>query len=220
MRGRPLIPALSARRAALIAALLQAWALPGAAEPQVLAVDLQASRVRIHLGRSGLLKFLGHEHTIEAPLAEGSIEVDAEDFTRSRVRLRWEARRLAVVPGTEPQNDVPDVEKRMRGPEVLDVERHPEIAFSSLAVSGAATAAGQYRLRVRGTLELLGRAHEIELPLEVRREGEGLDATGEVELELRALGIRPPVVAGVVKVANRFRVAFDIRATTKQAGAE
>ena len=41
-------------------------------------------------------------------------------------------------------------------------------------------------------------------PFEVRREGEGLDATGEVELELRALGIRPPVVAGVVKVANRL----------------
>ena len=35
-------------------------------------------------------------------------------------------------------------------------------------------------------------------------------ATGEVELQLERLGIEPPAVAGVVKVANDFRVRFEV----------
>ena len=175
-------------------------------------VDPDSSRVRIHLGRSGLLKFLGHDHTIEAPLAEGRIEADTEDVQRSRVRLRWEARRLAVVPGTEPAKDVPEVEARMRGPEVLDVERYPGIVFSASAVVGEAVAPGRYRLRMRGVLELRGRKQEIELPLEVRRDADVLTATGQVALRLSEVGISPPSVAGVVKVANRFLVTFEVRA--------
>jgi len=42
------------------------------AETEAYAVDATASRVRIHLGRAGLMKFLGHEHAIEAPLSQGS----------------------------------------------------------------------------------------------------------------------------------------------------
>ena len=39
-----------------------------------------------------------------------------------------------------------------------------------------------------------------------------IEAHGEVEWTLRDLGIEPPSVAGVVKVANGFRMTFDIRA--------
>src|SRR5512134_1109091 len=113
------------------------------AETEAYAVDPTASRVRIHLGRAGLMKFLGHEHEIEAPLAEGRVEVVDGDPTRSRVALRFESARLALVPGSEPAGDIPKVEQRMRGPEVLDVTRHPEIAFVSTSVrSKTARASG------------------------------------------------------------------------------
>lgn len=181
-------------------------------------MDPGRSRVRIELGRAGLLKMLGHDHDIEAPIAEGRIEADPEDPGRSRVSLRFEAARLAVVPGTEPAKDIPDVEARMRGPEVLDVEHHPQIVFESLRVEGAAGPDGSYRLRVRGSLELKGRRTEIEVPLELRREAGGLQATGRLELKLRDVGIAPPSVGGVVKVANRFRVVFEIHG--QRAGAE
>ena len=38
-------------------------------------------------------------------------------------------------------------------------------------------------------------------------------ARGGLDLNLRDLGVEPPSVAGVVKVANRFRLEFEIRAT-------
>jgi polyisoprenoid-binding protein YceI len=202
-----------ARTAAVALSLLLAGAarLP-AGEAGSFTVDASASRVRIHLGRAGLLKFLGHDHEIEAPVADGRVVVVEDEPGRSSVRLRFEARRLAIVPGTEPGDDIPKVEARMQGPEVLDLERYPEIVFASQSVGGEAIAPGRYRLRVRGTLELKGRSFPVEVPLEVRLAGAVIQASGEVEWRLRDLGIQPPSVAGVVSVANRFRVAFDVEA--------
>jgi len=178
-----------------------------------LAVEPATSRVTIHLGRAGLVRFLGHDHEIDAPLIDGRVEIDERQPSRSAVLLRFDAGRLAIVPGTEPASDVPTVEARMRGSEVLDVSRFPRIIFQSEVVTlERAGAAESYRLSVRGTLEIKGRPVAVELPVEVRRDGTGLVATGEVWLELRALGIEPPSVAGVVKVANRFRLVFEVRA--------
>ena len=69
-----------------------------------------------------------------------------------------------------------------------------------------------YRLVVEGRLQLKGRSFPVEIPLEVRLAGGMIEAHGEVEWRLRDLGIEPPSVAGVVKVANGFRMTFDIRA--------
>lgn len=198
--------------AAVIWVLLAGAAPSPAGEPQAFVVDTSASHVRIHLGRSGLLKFLGHDHVIEAPIAEGRVEVVGDDPARSSVRLRFEADALSVVPGTEPAGDIPKVEARMRGPEVLDAERHPRIVFESDAVAGSATEPGRYRLVVEGRLQLKGRSFPVEIPLEVRQAGGAIEAHGEVEWTLRDLGIEPPSVAGVVKVANGFRMTFEIRA--------
>jgi polyisoprenoid-binding protein YceI len=198
--------------AVALSALLAGAVGLGAGQPESLAIDPAASRVRIHLGRTGLLKFLGHDHEIDAPFVEGRVEVVEGEPARSSVRLRFETRRLAVVPGTEPAGDIPKVEARMRGPEVLDVERYPEIVFVSSSVAGEAIEPGRYRLRVRGTLELKGRSFPVEIPLEVRRTGGEIQARGEVEWRLRDLGIEPPSVASVVNVANGFRMTFDITA--------
>jgi polyisoprenoid-binding protein YceI len=182
----------------------------GAAGVRTFEADPSARRVRIRLGRTGLLKFLGHEHEIDAAVAEGRVELAQGDPSRSSVRLRFEAGRLAVVPGTEPAEDVPTVEARMRGPEVLDVDRYPVIVFSSASVTGSALAPGRYRLLVQGVLEIKGRSVPVAIPLEARLAGDVLEGRGDVELRLRDLGIEPPSVAGVVKVADRFQLSFAI----------
>jgi polyisoprenoid-binding protein YceI len=175
-------------------------------------VDAAASRVLVHLGRAGLMKLLGHEHHIEARLASGSVEVVEGDPARSSVVLRFESARLAVVPGSEPAQDVTKVEERMRGREVLDAAGHPEIAFASTSVRSEGRDQSRHRLVVVGRLTLRGRSVPVEIPLEVDQQAAVLEAHGTAVLELRALGIEPPSVAGVVKVANRFRLEFQVRA--------
>lgn len=197
-------------------------ATPAAAEPEVFVVDTEASQVRIHLGRAGLLKFLGHEHEIDAPLSKGRIDVDVADPARSRVDLFWSAPLLAVVPGTEPEKDIPEVEERMRGPEVLDVENHPGIRFWSfeVRVRSADPEAGVWRLSIKGGVEVKGARHTVELPVEVRREGPRLVAAGETKLRLRHLGVEPPSVAGVVNVSDDFRFAFEVHAQLQETAPE
>jgi polyisoprenoid-binding protein YceI len=128
------------------------------------------------------------------------------------VRLRFEAARLHVVPGSEPADDIPKVEERMRGPEVLDVTKYPEIVFASTSVKGRPDGPSRFKVTVTGTLTLKGRSFPIEVPLEVRRVDSELEAKGEIELNLRDIGIEPPSVAGVVKVKDRFRLDFEIYA--------
>jgi polyisoprenoid-binding protein YceI len=101
----------------------------------------------------------------------------------------------------------------MRGPEVLEVARYPEIAFASTSVRNQAKDGSRVLIVVAGTLTLRGRSFPVEVPLEVVREALGLAARGGLDLNLRDLGVEPPSVAGVVKVANRFRLEFEIRAT-------
>jgi len=182
------------------------------AEPQRLAVDPAKSHVRLELGRAGLMSFMGHEHHIEAPLAEGHVEVVEDDPARSSVRLRFEAARLFVIPGSEPADDIPTVEERMRGPEVLEVAKYPEIVFESASVKSTPQASG-FKLVVTGRLTLKGRSVPVEIPLDARRAADGsIEAKGEVSLNLRDIGIEPPSVAGVVKVKDRFRLEFEIHA--------
>jgi polyisoprenoid-binding protein YceI len=208
------------RRLRALAALL-AVAAGGArleAQPRTYVVDPAGSRVRIQLDRAGLMKFMGHAHQIAAPVADGRVEVVDDDAARSTVALRFESARLVVVPGSEPADNIPTVEGRMRGPELLDVARYPEIAFVSRSVRSVATEGDHVRVVVNGSLTLRGRSFPVEVPLEVTRiAGGGLQARGETDLNLRDLGIEPPSIAGVVKVANRFRLEFDIRASANAA---
>jgi polyisoprenoid-binding protein YceI len=202
------------------AALVSASAARGSDGAAVFVVDPKASYVRVHLGRSGLFGFMGHEHHIEAPIAEGRVEVVNDEPSSSSVALRFATSALHVVPGTEPAKDIPEVERRMRGPEVLDVSRHCEASFRSTSVRSSAArdhghgAPGTTRLAlvVAGELTLKGRAFPVEVPLEVVRDGAALRARGEVELKLRALGIEPPSVGGVVNVKDRFKLEFEIHA--------
>lgn len=197
-----------------LSVLLAGTAPPAAGGSESFPVDPTASRVRIHLGRAGLFKFLGHDHEIDAPIAEGRVEVVDGAPDHSSVRLRFEARRLAVVPGTEPAGDVPQVEQRMRGPDVLDAGRYPDVVFASSSVVGEMTEPGRYRLVVRGALHVKDRSCPVEIPLDVRRSGDEVQARGEVEWRLRDLGVEPPSVGGVVNVANHFRMTFDVTART------
>ena len=96
------------------------------------------------------------------------------------------------------------------------VVKAPELSSEALMEG---LEAGRWRLQVKGGLEIKGDRHTVELPLQVRREGDEIVATGEMELQLKRLGIKPPSVAGVVNVDNDFRVSFEVRARAQKTGA-
>ena len=106
-------------------------------------IDREKSTLTIHVGKTGALSGLGHEHEVRAPIHSGTADTGAHPS----VEVHVDARELRVIGKDEPEKDRAEVQKTMLGPEVLDSEHHPEIVFKSTA----AEPAGQGRWTLRGS---------------------------------------------------------------------
>jgi len=173
-------------------------------------VDAARSRVTIEVGRAGLLKLAGHEHTVTAEGLSGEVVADPESLARSSVRVVFAATAVKVTASDGPADDVPKVQATMSGPRVLDVRHFPEIRFVSSAVVGNKAGADAWDIRVIGDLELHGVKRPLEVPLRVTMTGDSLTAEGTVRLHQRDFGIVPVSVGGVVKVKEELVVTFRI----------
>ena len=173
-------------------------------------IDPARSSVVVHVGKTGLFGFAGHEHDILATRLGGEVEAVPEELARSRVSLSFEAAGLQVDPKKEPSGDGPKVQEAMAGPKLLDVARFPTITFASTAVSGRASDASSYDLSVTGDLTLHGATQRLTLPVRVALRGDDLEAKGTLKLKQTAFGLSPISVAGVVKVKDELAIDFTI----------
>jgi polyisoprenoid-binding protein YceI len=202
------------RARAILAPLLAA----SVAGPAVVAAGEQGytvvpdeSAVRIHVGKSGLFGFAGHEHEVVAPAAGGTVVADPADLARSSVTVSFDAAALEVTGEGEPAKDVPKVQAKMVGPEVLDAARFQSITFRSRSVAGREVGAGVYELQVTGELDLHGVSRSMTLPLRVELAAGTLTATGKTTLRQTDFGMKPVSAgAGTVKVKNEIGVDFRI----------
>lgn len=195
----------------LLAALLTA-APATAAEGAAYAVANDESSVVVHVGKAGLFAFAGHEHVVVAQRVRGEIQAANGDVSQSRVVLSFEAASLRVDERAEPPGDAPRVQEAMLGPRVLDAARFPTVTFTSTAVTGKATAPGDYELEIAGDLTLHGVTRRVSLRSHVELGAATLKATAHVVLRQTDYGISPVTVAGVVKVKDELALDFVILA--------
>src|SRR5947209_6390211 len=115
---------------------LLCFSLPAAAASRSFSVDSKASNVRLHVGKTGIGSFAGHEHNIVAPSLQGEVNADLDDLPKSTVEVLFNARAMECTPEGEPDGDAPKVTQTMRGPSVLNAARFAVIRFRSQKVSG------------------------------------------------------------------------------------
>jgi polyisoprenoid-binding protein YceI len=174
-------------------------------------VDARRSRAVIAVGKSGVFSFAaGHTHEVVAPVTAGTIDVDRTDPARSRVRLEIDAAALTVTGKGDPPKDVPEVQRTMAGPDVLDVKRYPKIVFESTSVAGRSQAADILDLLVAGKLTLHDVTRSISVPVKVRLDADSVTATGRFPLKQTDYGIKPISVGGVVSVKDTLDISFTI----------
>jgi polyisoprenoid-binding protein YceI len=167
-------------------------------------IDPNRSTVTVHVGKSGVFSAFGDNHEIRAPIASGRVD----DGPQPSVELTIDAKEMKVLDPDLAAGKRAEVQKRMLGPEVLDVEHHAEIRFRSKSVK----AAGNGRWRVEGDLELRGRT----APLAFDVTAEGGRVKGTASVSQRAFGIKPISVAGgTVNVRDEVRIDFDIVVESK-----
>jgi hypothetical protein len=104
-----------------------ALAAPGSAEERP--VDTQQSTVTVHVFKSGLFRAFADEHIIQAPLEEGVL-----DSAIPHVQIVIDARRIRVLDPGLSAKERQEVQTRMLGSEVLDVNRFQRISFHSVAI--------------------------------------------------------------------------------------
>jgi len=196
----------------LLVLLLPVLATAASAEPRRYTVDPASSQFVVHVGKTGIFGFAGHEHEVTAPVHAGTITIDRDHLEASSVELTLEAAALRVTGRGEPADDVPKVQAAMVGPNCLDADRHPTIRFASKSVKATVAADGSVDAIVRGDLSVHGVSREVLVPVHVTISGASLDAMGTMKVQQTAFGIRPITVAGVVKVKDELGIEWRLRA--------
>jgi polyisoprenoid-binding protein YceI len=181
---------------------------PAAAEFRI---DPEASRIVVHVGRSGVFAFAGHDHEVSVPAFTGTIRLDRMDIIRSEISVRFDTTAMKVTGKGEPAEDVPEVQRVMRSERVLDVERHPEIRFVSRRLSITERSADTVKARIDGHLTLRGITKPIVVPVDVRLSADRITATGKAIVRQTLFGIHPVTAgAGTVKVKDEVEVVFTV----------
>jgi polyisoprenoid-binding protein YceI len=163
------------------------------------AIDAARSKITIEVKKGGFFSAFGHDHTVTAPIAEGRVDRSENAF----VTLRIESGALRVLdPELSPEKRA-EVQKTMLGPDVLDVNRFPEIRFASTRIQASGTNAWN----VQGELTLHGLTRAVGFPIELR----GGFYRGVVKLKQTDFGIQPVSVAGgTVRVKDELRIELEI----------
>ncbi len=177
---------------------VMAFCIATAAYAQPRAIDASKSTLTVRVFKSGLLSGLGHEHAIAASITAGSVDLSA-----GRVELHASARSMKVTDPKVSDKDRAEIQSNMLGPQVLDSEHFPEIAFRSR--SAQPKGAGAWT--VNGDLTVHGQTHSVVVDV---REAEG-HYTGTSRFKQSDFGIKPIKVAGgAVQVKDEIRVEFEI----------
>jgi hypothetical protein len=164
-------------------------------------IDTQKSTLTIHVGKTGALSGLGHEHEVRAPIHSGT----ADTGSHPAVEMHVDARALRVIGKDDSEKDRAEVQKTMLGPEVLDSARHQEIVFKSTG----AEAVGQGRWTLRGNLTLRGQTRPVAVQVTLK-DGH---YTGETTVKQTDFGIKPPGKAGI-RAKDEVRIEFDVQLAT------
>ena len=198
---------MAARLACL---LMLAWIHGAAGATRTFTVDSSASSVTIHVGKTGIGSFAGHEHEVAAPALRGEVLADFEDLSRSSLDIEANARAMKVT-GDEPAQDARKVQQTMSGPQVLNAGRFPIIGFRSQAVTGKRVAPDRYDLTIAGELSLRGASKPMTVPVQVEVRGDTLTGTGKMLVKQTDFGIEPVSAGGgLVKVEDGVTVTFRI----------
>jgi polyisoprenoid-binding protein YceI len=158
-------------------------------------IDAEHSTLTIHVGKSGLLAAAGHEHTVTAPIADGTID----NGSTANVNFRVEAARLTVLP-EEHQSEIQHTMQER----VLETARFPEIRF----VSDKVQSTGAGRWDVSGMLTLHGETRAVKVHVQYVDDR----YVGSATIRQTDFDIQPVSAGGgTVRVKDELKIDFTIK---------
>jgi polyisoprenoid-binding protein YceI len=212
----PIMDRVNQRRGALFATPFDANDESQSSPPRY-TVDYGSSYLIALTGKSGLFSFAGHNHAVVATRWSAEFNLTLPDLAHSSVSISVpvaslvidsrEARQKAGLGPGPNAADVPTIQQRMLGAEILDVTRFPVIGFRSTSVDLESDS----HLRVAGTLKMHGVEHRVLAPVQYRRIGRRIEFDGEFVIRQTDYGLEPESVAGgTIKVNDKVTIRFHV----------
>ncbi len=199
--------------AAAFAAIALGWPPPLLAANAEYHVDPASSRLLIAVGKAGAFSFIaGHTHEVTGPIESGTVDVDSDDPSRSRIHIVIATSTLKVSGADEPAADRPKVQQAMESDKVLDVARYPRIVFESSAVVVKQRNGATLDVVVSGQLTIRNVTQPVTAPVHVELGDHAVTASGRLSVRQTAFGITPVSVGGVVAVKDALDITFSIAA--------
>jgi polyisoprenoid-binding protein YceI len=179
------------------------------------AVDKSSSKFTVRAFATGMLSSFGHSPTFAIRNFEGELEFSPDAVAQSSLRLRARADSLEVMDDIK-SKDRQEMESTMNK-SVLEIEKFPEICFSTTSIAATALSENRYQANLTGNLTLRGVTRAVTIPTQVTLLGDVLRAGGEFSLLQTNFGIAPVSVAGgTLKLKDELKLAFDIVARKEE----
>ncbi len=158
----------------------------------------------------GLLSAFGHDPVIAIRDFHGEAEFVPGTLENARLKVTVDANSLTIT-NAKKEKDRLEIERSMRE-QVLEVEKYPQIVFSSSNISASRMAEGRYRTRIIGDLMLHGFTQKnIWISGEATISSDRLRAQGTFSLKQSDFGIKPfSAVGGTIKLKNELKFEFDV----------
>ena len=159
----------------------------------------------------GLLSAFGHDPVIVIRDFSGEVQFVPGTFEAASLKITVNASELALS-GEAKEKDRVEIETTMRN-QVLEVEKYPEIVFSSTNISASRVGEGRYRVRIIGDVNLHGVTQKnLWISSEATISEETLRARGDFSLKQSDFGIKPfSAAGGTIKLKNELKFSFDIQ---------
>jgi len=173
-------------------------------------LDASQSKFIAHALAGGLLWFKGHDHLVAVRDFTGAAQFNPDSLTNSSLDI------TAKTASMEETSSVfTDAQKKIINKELHDIvllpDQHPDIIFKSSSVTGKATSANQYDLKIAGNLTLNGITQTITIPTKVTIAGNDMRAQGEFSIDRSDFKVKATsAFHGLVRVRDKVKFEFDI----------
>lgn len=177
--------------------------------------DTRASQFTVQVFSGGLLSAFGHSPTIAIHDFAGEVQVSAEEFERSSLKVTINPESMTV------QNDVSDKDRRemerTMKQEILEVSSYPQIEYECSDIEASKVGEGQYAVTLQGELTMHGVTRAQVVPARVVISGDLVRAFGgfsllQTDYELKLASI----AGGALKVKDEIKFSFNIVARKKE----
>ncbi|SRR6266516_460705 len=173
-------------------------------------LDASQSKFIAQALRGGLLWFKGHDHLVAVREFTGEAQLDRNLLAASSLEI------TAKTASMEETSSVfTDAQKKIINKELHDIvllpDQYPDIVFKSASVTGKATGANQYELKIKGDLTLHGVTRQITIPTRVSTTANELRAQGDFSINRSDFKVKATsAVHGLIRVRDKLKFNFDI----------